>query len=100
MASLSPGQRVTGRHGLRDDPCERMVAEALDAAGIEYERGAECGSRRLDFYLPELGVFVEVKQFSTPRTAEQIAGREDVILLQGKAACAAFGHLIGAYEDA
>lgn len=74
------------------DPIERIVADALTAHGIHYE----CDPREhdLDFRLPDLGLLIEVKQFSTDRTARQLAGRENVILIQGRHAAEAFGALL------
>lgn len=76
------------------DPCERIVAEALERAGIPFVHESDDKSQELDFYVHSLGVFIEVKQFSTPRTDRQLAGRNDVILLQGRPACFAFAEVL------
>lgn len=72
-----------------EDPIEKIVREALDRAGITYLRDAP-----LDF---ECGDFaIEVKQFHSERAIRQLAGRTDVILIQGRAAANAFARLVGA----
>lgn len=79
----------------QQDPLERMVAEALDAAGIPYvsERGGANPSR-LDFMLPELGIEIEVKRFHSERLAEQMSRAPNVIALQGEPAVRWFCNLL------
>lgn len=58
-----------------DDPLEVAFAKMLMDAGIEFTR-PERDAREptnLDFYLPEIGIYVEIKQFHTPRIADQLA---------------------------
>jgi len=70
-----------------NDPIEKIVADALDAAGVKYRHDDP-----LDF---ECGGFsIEVKQFHSERAIRQLAGREDVILIQGRAAAEAFARLV------
>lgn len=76
------------------DPCERIVAGALDAAGIAWTNDPH-QARELDFYLPGLRLWIEVKQMHSPRIAEQMARAPDVIAIQGRAAAEAFARLIG-----
>ena len=76
-----------------DCPLEQQIAQALDAAGVEYVTGYE-GSARLDFYLPAADVFIEVKGAHTPRVSEQLASAQNVILAQGSAAVGYFANLI------
>jgi hypothetical protein len=61
------------------DFLEEYIARALDDAGITYTT-----HQRLDFYLPAYGVYIEVKQYHSPRADAQLASQEDIILLQGK----------------
>lgn len=71
------------------DPLEQAVYAALCAAGIPfyYEGTGSAGkTRRLDFYLPNYDVYVEVKQFHSKRIAEQMGRADNVIALQGRAA--------------
>lgn len=60
------------------DPVEQPIADALDIAGIRYER-----DKPLDFFLPELGLHIECKQFYSERAVRQLEGKRDVILVQG-----------------
>ena len=76
------------------DPMERLIADALDAAGIAYESGDGGGnSSGLDFRL-ENGVEIEVKRFHSPRIAEQMSRAENVIAVQGEAAVRYLAELI------
>jgi len=63
------------------DPMERQIADALDAAGVEFEheRQPEC----LDFYLPAFDVFIEVKRMHSERIEKQMARAPNVIAAQG-----------------
>lgn len=82
---------------LPSDPLERVVAEALRAAGHDFkledhpDRRAE--TPRLDFLLDN-GLRVEVKRFHTPRLLRQLASAENVILLQGKGAVEWFAAMV------
>ncbi len=77
------------------DPVEKIVAEALDAAGIDYlhEKDSKTDGLNLDFYIPDLYVYIECKAFSTDRTAAQIKDKQ-VILVQGMKAAEAFKQLV------
>jgi hypothetical protein len=67
---------------MTKDPMERQMVELLNQAGIRFL----CDDHRsgLDFYLPDLDVYIEVKQFHSPRIANQMARRDNVIAVQGK----------------
>lgn len=73
---------------MADDPMEQMIADALEAAGIAYIRDGDPGGegQRLDFYLPDYDLFIEVKRLHSPRIAEQMALAKNVIAVQGEAA--------------
>lgn len=71
------------------DPVEKTVAEALDAVGVKYVHEQQNHAQKLDFYLPEYGIFIECKASSTPRTEKQIEGKK-VILVQTKEAAECF----------
>lgn len=69
------------------------VAELIDQrakmqfdllAGIKFIHDSEGGNQRLDFFLPDHNVFIEVKQYHTDRIAEQMALKDNIIVLQGK----------------
>ena len=68
------------------DPIECMVAAALDAAGVTYIQGRANGDP--DFILPDLGLEIECKQFYSERAVRQLAGKENIILVQGRTAAA------------
>ncbi len=78
------------------DPVELMIADGLRSRGIRFTHESENKAQGLDFYLPDLDLLIEVKQYSSDRTGRQIAGRENVVLVQGKPAARAFLKLIGA----
>ena len=81
---------------MTTDPLETEIATALDAAGIRYETDFGGGNpAALDFYLPHLDVYIEVKQFHSPRIAEQMSRAENVIAIQGRQAMALFCELLG-----
>ena len=69
------------------DPVEEEIEMALEIAGVKYERHHPSN---LDFYLPTEGIFIECKQFHTPRAIEQMSREADVILVQGKTAARFF----------
>ena len=75
------------------DPLEEVVAEALTAAGIRFTREPH-NTPPLDFYLPDFGVFVEVKQFHSDRIARQTAAAPNVVVIQGRAAVELFTNLL------
>lgn len=69
------------------DPMERIMAEALDAAGIAYAREKEPGNAAgLDFYLPDHDLYIEVKRMASDRSGDQLKRADNVVLVQGKAA--------------
>lgn len=77
---------------------EKTLAAMLHAASIAFtvpERD-NADPINLDFYLPDLRIYIEVKQFHTPRIADQLAKvpeRVSVIVLQGPSAVADFAKL-------
>lgn len=79
------------------DPAECIIADGLNDAGISFVHETQNKDQKLDFFLPDFGVFIEVKQFSTPRTADQIKDREDVIVVQGKHAARQFVQMLGVF---
>jgi hypothetical protein len=74
------------------DPMERMIADALDCNGIRYVH--EEPNTRLDFYLPDFDVYIEVKQFHSDWIARQMSRASNVIALQGRRSCELFAALI------
>ena len=58
-----------------DDPLETRMVDLLNDRRIAFERPErDTGDpTNLDFYLPELDMYIEVKQFHTDRIARQLA---------------------------
>ena len=78
----------------KPDPCEEIVRQALDDAGIAYNRNVQhLYGREIDFFLPDHGVLIEVKQFYTARAIEQLRSLPNCILLQGRRACELFAQM-------
>lgn len=76
------------------DPVEKIIEDALTDAGVAFKREVESDTCRLDFYLPDVGVYIECKQFHTPRIADQMARAPNVIAIQGMDAARAFAAMI------
>lgn len=80
-----------------NDPVERIIYDALVAAGIPFamdgdRAGGRC--RGLDF-VTDAGIFIECKRFHTDRVAEQMKRADNVICIQGMAAARFFAEAIG-----
>ena len=91
------GAALPGRMGTRrqiSDPIERIIAEALDGAGISFV----ANEKGLDFYLPDHGIHIEGKQFYSERAVRQMAAVESAILIQGRRAAVAFRAMIARSE--
>jgi len=74
------------------DPVESIIARALDKLGMTYVH--QLGPAGLDFYLQDHDLHIEVKQFHTPRIAEQMGRADNVIAIQGIKAAQLFAKLI------
>jgi len=68
------------------DELEKQVGEALSASKIKFERKGQ----RLDFFLPQYDVYIEVKKYHSERANAQLATQENIILVQGKKAVKMF----------
>ena len=79
------------------DPIEKIIADALDGAGISYRH--ESDGAPLDFAVGD--VLIEVKQFHSERTNAQLSKHHNVILVQGITAACWFARSIsnGVLED-
>lgn len=78
------------------DPMERLIADALDNAGIAYVTDSGGGNpSNLDFRLDN-GIEIEVKRFHTPRIADQMARADNVIVAQGEQAVRFLATLLAA----
>lgn len=78
------------------DPMERAVQVALEAGGIDYLLEGEVphSGQTLDFWLPAYGLYIECKQFHSPRIADQMARAPNIIALQGRPAVEFFARLL------
>lgn len=76
------------------DPIEAVVEAALLGAGIAFTRDPRQMKAPLDFRLLGSEVYIECKQFHTPRIAEQAQRVENVIFIQGRKAAQAFAKLL------
>jgi len=76
------------------DPIEQIVADALDARGIAYTSDGKGQTHGLDFRLDGIDVYVECKQFHTPRIADQTSRVSDVIVIQGRRAAEMFAEML------
>jgi len=77
------------------DPVEQIVERGLQRAGLDYVTGhGGDNPTGLDFFVPQLGVAIEVKRFHTPRIAEQMSRAENVIAIQGKESAEFFARLL------
>lgn len=72
------------------DPMEKIIAVALDTAGISHTKSAV----DLDFYLPEFDVHIECKRFHSPRISQQMERADNVIVLQGEKAVKTFAAML------
>lgn len=77
---------------MSEDPLEEIIADALDAAGVPYERPAD----GLDFVLRNhwSGVAIECNRYFSPRLPPQIEGVSDVIVVQGMRAARVLAEMI------
>lgn len=76
-----------------NDPVEKEVAKALEAAGIDYLHERDNG-RRIDFYLPEFDLLIECKHSYTERTDACLQKNRNIILIQGIDAARTFYKLL------
>lgn len=73
-----------------NDPIERIVADALRAAGIEFTAPFDGP----DFQLTGIGVAIECKQFFTMRIVKQMQASPDIIVIQGVKAAETFAAIL------
>jgi hypothetical protein len=72
------------------DPIEQIIRDALETSGLAYVDERDTRAVRLDFYLPFVGIHIEVKQFHSERIAEQMSRAPNVIAIQGREAAEFF----------
>lgn len=84
------------REASRHDPMERQIEQALLDAGIAFvDETHPDNAARLDFFLPDYGLYIEVKRMHSPRIAEQTARAANVLVAQGPEAVGALARMIG-----
>jgi hypothetical protein len=85
------------------DVMELEFAALLDKFKISYSRPDQTkGGGRLDFYLPEFRLYVEVKTYECPRLLDQIksVNGESVLILCGQDSVSAFRRFLVAIQAA
>lgn len=77
-------------------PQRRHASSGATKYGINAAHCAFGGKvpENLDFHLPDLGVFIEVKAMHTPRISDQMTRAANVIALQGEAAVRFFAEVV------
>lgn len=73
------------------DELEAMVYHALMERHIEFKM---TNTARLDFYLPNQDIYIEVKRMFSPHIADQCKRVQNIIVLQGLDAVSAFCNLL------
>lgn len=76
------------------DHLEAAIGHALKIVGIPFVHESQNKEQGLDFYLPVIDVYIEVKQFHTDRISSQTKQHDNVIVLQGVKAVKLFCMLI------
>jgi len=66
------------------DYLEKDVADILEGFNVRYVHEYEDHKLKLDFYLPDYDVYIEVKRFHAERSNRQLKSQDNVILIQGK----------------
>lgn len=82
------------------DPMEQMIEDALLWVGEPYEHEVPVGNRRVDFYLPRKGLYIEVKQFHTNRISDQMVRCDNIIVAQGRQAVQTLASMIMTWRNA
>jgi len=67
------------------DNLELRIADLLNSKCIKFvHEGYKNGiNQRLDFYLPDHDIYIEVKKFHTDRVLKQLESQDNIILVQG-----------------
>lgn len=83
-----------GRGMIQGDPMEDLVRNALSRAAVDFVDERHPDAQRLDFFLTEHEVHIEVKRLHSPRIAEQMSRVPNVIAAQGEVAVRYLAELI------
>lgn len=67
-----------GKPQAYSDELEELIGDTLTSCDIRFER-----SQRLDFFLPDHDVYLEVKKYHSDRSSSQLSSQDNVILIQG-----------------
>jgi hypothetical protein len=65
------------------DDLENAVAKILTRKNIRFIH-AYGRNQRLDFYLPDYDVYIEIKKFHSDRIIAQLRSQNNVIVIQGR----------------
>lgn len=76
------------------DPVEVEVRSALAIRGVDFVEEEDPRAKNLDFYLPDYDLHIEVKQFHSDRSNEQLRRASNIILIQGMEAARTFTYLL------
>lgn len=92
--------RKTIKFSIKEDPLERVIAEALSKNGVPFTRDNHSQEKgvSLDFVLP-CNVGIEVKRYFCGRTSTVLEKNKNVILVQGQQAAESFSSLINRGQD-
>lgn len=75
-------------------PIETKICKALEDANVAYVDELDERSKGLDFYLLDLDVHIECKQFHTEGISEQMSRSGNIIAIQGMKAADLFSDLL------
>lgn len=75
-----------------NDPVETIIADALTNRGVAFRHESE--GAPLDFEIIGASTYIEVKQFHTDRTNDQLSRFDNVIVVQGVTAALCFSDLL------
>lgn len=76
------------------DPCEFLIRNALAIAGYDFQENVKVDDRQIDFYIPDLDLYIEVKQYHSDRISSQMSKVQNIIAVQGLAACQQFAEIL------
>lgn len=83
---------------MSQDPMELIIRAALEREGFRWSDERSKQNKGLDFYLPDYGIHIEVKQFHTDRVSEQMSRSSNVIVAQGRDAVEFLAALLCDYK--
>ena len=75
---------------MATDLIEQIIVDGLNATGIPFKRDVN----DYNFYFTGLGVYIEIKQYFSPRIAWQMSRADALILIKGQRAAELFAKLL------